>query len=232
MDRATKYQHGLLLSQKPIREALSKGVAKLLDYEKLDRKTVVNELKKPYKFVYIGSHGNDLRIRGYNRQVILTKKDANLFKGKKVYAFVCRGFESGIFDKALEAITYKGKFIFPAIGDPRFNTNDAWIILQLGFYPLNYYVDKLLEGVEPTLKEVYYETLKQYDLALPNIKSKLGLKALQHNRRAIKYIGKAKAKKPTPAYEEIYRLMLSSDVEEGLLGGGRTPYPSISSGLV
>ena len=185
-DLPTKYQLNLLTKQVPFLKALSSRQLTLLVGNDVNRRRVINELKKDYAFVYIGSHGNPKYVKDYRGRPLLTRQDADLFVGKRVYAYVCSSFESHIFDKALESITYKGKFYFPKGSitpkDPMFE------ILQLGFYPLNRALEQLSYGFV-SLYSIFNELSKQYELAMKRVKDDFSRHMLLINGRAVRYIG-------------------------------------------
>ena len=187
-DIATRYQHSLLIKQAPVIKALANGHATLLQGRDVTRKNVLEELNKPYSFVYIGSHGNKHFVKGWKGKPILTKKDANYFIGKRVYAYVCNSFESHIFDKAIESITYYGKFYFPkgAIR-PRDATFE---VLELGFYPLNRGLELMLYNGYPNLKKVFSELTEQYKKAIVRVPNILDKDLLHRNLLSLRYRSK------------------------------------------
>ena len=188
-DKPTAYQHDLLLRQRPVIEALKLGIADLIAGKDLVREKVVKLLKKEdYAFIYIGSHTHDYKIRGYGGSVILKPSDKSLFLFRRVYAFVCKSYNSRTFEKAKEAILYKGRYIFPNIGDPRYAKNEAWHIITLGFYPLNRSLEFLIKGVKPDMLQIFEELKAQFEKAKLFVESDLGRFALANNLRALRYL--------------------------------------------
>lgn len=188
-DPSTLFQYEMLIRQKPIRKVLNNGMASILAGPNLTRQAVLRELSKPYVLVYVGAHGDDYTIRGAGKEVMLKREDANLFKNKRVYAYVCNSFESGIFDKAKESLTYLDKFIFPKPRvNPAYNAGiDEWHVLQLGFFPINEAVRYILKGKKPNFLEIYKETMKNYRDALKNVKTDEADFALMNNMNRLKY---------------------------------------------
>jgi hypothetical protein len=190
-DPATNFQHGLLLEQKPVKAFMLMGRAKLLVGNQLTRENVLRELQKPYKIIYIGAHGNDLRIRGHGRNIILTPQDADLFRGKKVYAYVCNSADSGMFRKADEFIGYHGKFSFPNPDTNPVYRGDiqVWNLLQLGFYPINRSLEMLLRENKISMRKVFNEMPGQFDKAFKEVTDESAKRTLLGNLNAIRYSG-------------------------------------------
>lgn len=188
-DPSTLFQYEMLIRQKPVREVLRRGMATILAGPNLTREAVLRELSKPYGLVYVGSHGDDYTIRGAGREVVLKRGDRDLFKNKRAYAYVCNSFESGIFDKAVESLTYFDKFIFPKPKvNPAYNVGvDEWHVLQLGFFPINEAIRYTLKGKKPNFLEIYKETMKNYMDALKNVKTDEADFALRNNMQRLKY---------------------------------------------
>jgi hypothetical protein len=188
-DIPTQFQYEMLIRNKPVSEGLSKGIIQMVYGPVLTREMAIKELLKPYSFVALLGHGDDLTFRGANREIVLTKNDDYLFKNKLVYAYVCRSYESGIYDKAKESITYQGKFIFPRPKiNPAYNKGiDEWHVLELGFHPLNMAIRYILNGKKPNLLEIYKDTIKNYGLALKRVKSDDADFALRNNMARLRY---------------------------------------------